>query len=217
MQNTIFLAILLVISNVAFAEEVRLKSGVVKTGEITEKTDEYITIKDGEQSLTIPFAMISKTQVAALQALPHKTAPAEAIEKPAVEDDTPYPRFQDVTISGTVKKESGFDRVSLFDDGAATVPQKTELISQENGKYTIKINIPGDMFPYKEYYFSDMVSGRIPIRMAPKTVTNLAARVTSSSGIPTATKFSCKYTKGPSMRSPSLTLLLIKSRGCGKE
>ena len=43
----VFLIMFLVMANFVSAEEVRLKSGVVKKGEIIERTGQDITIKDG--------------------------------------------------------------------------------------------------------------------------------------------------------------------------
>ena len=74
MKRMIVLIIFLTIVDFVFAEEIRLRSGVVKKGEIVEKTDQDVTLKDENGGMvTIPFNMVSEDQVGTLQALPKKT------------------------------------------------------------------------------------------------------------------------------------------------
>ena len=74
MKRYVFFAMFLVICNFSFADEVRLKSGVVKSGQIVEKTDQGIVIKNENGLWSVPFTMIAEDQVETLKALPAKTA-----------------------------------------------------------------------------------------------------------------------------------------------
>jgi hypothetical protein len=65
------------------------------------------------------------------------------------------PPFQSITISGDT--DTKYNRVSLFEDGDAVKPIKTQEISGYNGgHYSIDVNVPGDMKQGDGYYFTDM-------------------------------------------------------------
>lgn len=96
MFRSTLLVILLVIANLAHAEDVRLKSGIVKSGDIVEKTDQDITLKQGDDTVTIPFNMVAEGQVKALRALPNKTLTVEVVSGKIVPSDLPPAARDDV-------------------------------------------------------------------------------------------------------------------------
>lgn len=63
------------------------------------------------------------------------------------------PPFSTITITGETKNI--FNKVCLFEKGSSKTPFKTEYISS-NGKYSIDIEIPGDMHQYGDYFYTDM-------------------------------------------------------------
>lgn len=89
MKKAIILAALLVFSAASFAEEVQLRSGVVKTGEIVEKTDTDITLQDADgNTVTVPFRMVAEAQAEKLKALPNKALPVPKVDTSAKDAET---------------------------------------------------------------------------------------------------------------------------------
>ncbi len=61
-------------TNLSYAESVVLKSGMFVTGELIEKTDEYVKIDTGKSVLKIPFSRMDEDSEIAYRALPDKKA-----------------------------------------------------------------------------------------------------------------------------------------------
>lgn len=64
------------------------------------------------------------------------------------------PPFRKVTIEG--KAKGIYNKVCLFENGGASVPFKTEYISDYDGTYSIDIDIPNDMKRKGNYFYTDM-------------------------------------------------------------
>jgi hypothetical protein len=63
------------------------------------------------------------------------------------------PPFPSITISGELNDK--YDRVSLFTDGSAGAPLKTEYV-KSSGRYSITIYLPEDLKENDNYYSIDM-------------------------------------------------------------
>lgn len=63
------------------------------------------------------------------------------------------PPFSTVTVAG--ETNNTFNKVCLFEKGSSKTPFKTESISSD-AKYSIDIDIPGDMRKYENYFYTDM-------------------------------------------------------------
>lgn len=97
MKVIIFLSMFLVVSSFVIADEIHLKSGVVKGGEIVDKTDKDITVKEPNgDTFTIPFKMISDDQVEALRSMPNK---AVEVKRRPLTDEPPENFSREETLN----------------------------------------------------------------------------------------------------------------------
>jgi hypothetical protein len=65
-----------------------------------------------------------------------------------------FPPFDSVTISGEVNTK--YSKVGLFESGSSAEPYKSEEVLNNNGQYSISIDIPSDMRKKSNYYSADM-------------------------------------------------------------